>query len=631
METRIARTARKVNDWDSVASEVPPEDSFSLDGARDIDPDEDAFSLEGSVVSSCGMWSVKAAVLYLSEANFRDRITDWLVKYHKEVSALSKKDQALWVKYNTIPDLLTIEMVEPPYVPYDKVEPTGNKELDERVATQTSKLSCAEYMEKVAAEERAAEAEKAKKEEEEKTKKEEEEKAKIEREKKEKLEREKMEKLEQEKKAKKEAEEKAKKEKEEKAKIEQVMKAKIERELMAKMERDMRNTPAPQPTPAPYSGLSASASVPLPELAPVLAPHNRARAHITSAMETHLPEMRELYNLEIMYGTQADAREPVTMEGFASLYESGNYAELPALVATVTENGVEHVVGYGLARPCYGLGFSGHVGEYCAELTVIVHPKIRCRGIGQELLRSMLDSMDAKSALPHLKPRFSFIEVAGGSDEGLAEKKYIGTLVNKFGFQRLGQILDTIKWSDKGPYVQKRLFFYRRCAAFVEAPAKLALPSTVEAVVDGPLEETSFATTRTVEELPDAPAFSSSQMPTYPSSEAPTIANVRMHEAQKVQSYPVQEQEQPRASPPAPAPPVRSMKTAPIAGVQYNLNTGKVPLSHSQFHQQILQLDQVPAVAPSGYHSYTDYRANRKKGRTNVNSNNTGNGNNGRR
>lgn len=499
------------------SEEILPGDSFSADGAKGVDPGDTTWN-GASAASSGGDWARRAMQLFPSERDFRHCVKGWVATIHP-APPFSEVEFERWHTYDAVPDSVTAELLPPPQVPEVRRDPrpTGDKDLDKRAATQTSNLSCVPP--KKATQVCVSAPDLVKKAPE--------------------------------------------------VELETrfvhvsgpVPDAKQEKQTVTPQQKKptvtfepVKRTNIPMPNPQPQDQAQVhpkpgpdrptAAAAPLPPMS----------ARIALADDKHIDGMREVYNEEVLKGTQERDRETVSFDGFRQLYKSSQESTLPSFVALSNNKDGEQVVGYVLVRPRHDVGFDGPADAFCAECTIFVRFKYRNRGIGQELLRRALARVTERpSTDSQPMPHFLYIEVACGSEDGLAEKKYIGTLSTKFGFEHFGRPVETVTWSDKGPYTLKHLLFYRRCTPAVDS-VSIGAGNCTEIHSNGHTQQTKAQpATQTVGPM-----------------------------------------------------------SFPVAGMKYNLHLGKESISRSRFHEQLLHdLVTVPATAQTKT-AYTDYKNNNR-------------------
>ncbi|ERS97253.1 hypothetical protein HMPREF1624_06584 [Sporothrix schenckii ATCC 58251] len=529
--------------------EIVPSDSVSADGANCIEADDPAWKGTPSA-STGGLWTRRAMHLFPSETDFRHCVKGWLATIHK-TNPLSEEEFQTWVAYDTVPDSVTTQLLPPPQAPETRLDPesTGDKDLDERAATQTANTSCGLPSKGIAI--RASDPDPPKR----------------------------APPVERETRfvhvsqqpiqdvgAGKQTVTVQKKKPTvtfETGKQVKVPVTPSTQKIEPQAQLQTKNQPPPQPQahaerhePKPVPELSSATGEPFPSM----------YAQIVASGDRHIEGIRDVYNEEVTNGAQGLGCNPATSEDIRRLYKASLNTKSPSVVALLNDKDNEQVIGFAIVHPRPGVGFGEAATTLCAECNVFVLPKYRNRGLGQELLRRVLaKTIDVSTFGPLPAPHYIYMTVACGSGDGLAEKKYIASLTTKFGFEYFGKPVETIKWSGKGPYAVKHMVFYRRC-----------MPTpTSEAILGGAVQNIGLS------------------------------RNGHTQQQAKVQGV-VQADMQPITQPlaqqvvPPTAHAVGSLMSAPIAGMKYNLAHGKESISRSRFHEQLLQdLVSVPAAASS--------------------------------
>lgn len=572
-------------DGDSSSEEsILPGDSYSEDGTNCINPNDHSRDNVSTGASSGGLWEHNAEKLYTSGLQFRLIVKSWMDTIQE---SLPLEGQAFntWVKYDNVMDSLTGELLRPPRVPEAFLDDqgTGDADFDERAAMQNANESCGltrrgepipvptqDDMPKKVAQDAQHETrfihypQAA-----------------------------------------------APKKDTVKPAVQpetKVVCGTFESKLVQPVQKSSipsprspllvpQAKPEPKTEPKPEITIESKAegkteTIPTREqltaaaaAAAATVTEHLASTQIVEVTEEHVEGMRAVCNEEVARSANAIAREPITVEGFRRSFNAGQKFRLPSFAAIHQGEDGEYVVGFVLVRPRHDVGFDGPVEAFCADCSIVVRKDFRNRGIGQQLLRKALLIFAANSFdKSYPKPQYLYIEVPCGSEDGLAEKKYIASLTHKFKFSYYGRPVETVKWTTKGPYTLKHLlFFHRFTSAIPEVP-------TMENVSDGAVKNIGLSNN----------------------------ANIQAHQA-KVQPVTSSVQARPAASAapapapvpvPAPAPPVGPIMSFPIAGMKYNLAHGKESISRSRFHEQLLHnMVSVPATAPTGYYNKSGNRA----------------------
>ncbi|CAK7566459.1 MAG: hypothetical protein SEPTF4163_004405 [Sporothrix epigloea] len=229
--------------------------------------------------------------------------------------------------------------------------------------------------------------------------------------------------------------------------------------------------------------------------------------HITLASDNHADQIRDIYNEELSKGVQVPGRQQAATLDIRRLCLTSKQFNLPFLVALCHGPNSEQVLGFGFLLPRLLFGITEPQDLCCAECSVFVRLKYRNRGIGQEILQSLLNAVAARIAPePNISPddriagdevdnrvdtapniwpcykfvrefepgtpdrlppliHYVFVEIECGNVDGLAEKKYVDILTRKFGFDYGGR-LDSICWTEKGPKAVKKMMLYHMCERF---------------------------------------------------------------------------------------------------------------------------------------------------------------------
>lgn len=215
--------------------------------------------------------------------------------------------------------------------------------------------------------------------------------------------------------------------------------------------------------------------------------------YIRPAEETDMIGVQEIYNLEVLKGTQAMDAEPLDIEDFFSILTTCRKAMLPFLVVideqNKTEGTREGVLGFGflsIYQPGLAGGLSG-TSRYSVKVNVFVHPNHRQKGVGSTILGKLLQLCSFNySPKKEYGARYThsddtglynscrgsprqyhqvFAEILYGSERGIAEMWYGRVLTNDFGFQPLGKSIMGAHWSSVGQCWLGKLVFQHDCYA----------------------------------------------------------------------------------------------------------------------------------------------------------------------
>ncbi|CAK7268361.1 hypothetical protein SEPCBS119000_003022 [Sporothrix epigloea] len=251
-----------------------------------------------------------------------------------------------------------------------------------------------------------------------------------------------------------------------------------------------------------------------------ISPSRPIAIHIALAGDDHLDQIRDIYNEEVQ-DARVPGRQAAATQDIQRLYQTSLQSKFPFLVALYHGQHRVQVLGFGLLQPRVLSGITEPRDLCCAECSVYVRLKFRNRGIGQEILQSLLcavasnvtpqsnichgkeEAMDdenksvgmeaglwpsykfvcAKTDTPKSFPpllHYIIVELAYGNADGLAEKKYVDILTQKFSFNYGGQ-LDSVFWTEAGPRTVKKMMLYRACE-----PIRPGCETTIDAATLNP-------------------------------------------------------------------------------------------------------------------------------------------------
>ncbi len=210
--------------------------------------------------------------------------------------------------------------------------------------------------------------------------------------------------------------------------------------------------------------------------------------HIRPADYFDMPGVVEIYNLEVLEGTQALDTEPLRDDDFYKLLRMSQENKLPFIVALLgssasSQTGQPYVLGESwtawvdtviafafltINQP----GLSGRLdgtSRYSAKLHLFVHPQYRRKGVGQAMLDQLMhlastrykqvggaeyvnprgDPLYTSAAEAPRKYHRAFVEVRLKSRADPAAGWY-ETMLRKFSFRRVGSMLDNAHLSRVG-------------------------------------------------------------------------------------------------------------------------------------------------------------------------------------
>ncbi|EFX00386.1 hypothetical protein CMQ_7388 [Grosmannia clavigera kw1407] len=214
--------------------------------------------------------------------------------------------------------------------------------------------------------------------------------------------------------------------------------------------------------------------------------------YIRPAKKSDMKGVREIYNLEVLKGTQATDAEPLDLEDISSILTICRKSMLPFIVAIAGQNDTEtpeEVMGFGflsIYQPGLAGGLNG-TSRYSVKVNVFVHANHRQKGVGSTILSKLLQLCSLNYSPKkdygaqyfhsddtelyrscHESPRQYhqvFAEVLCGGERGIAEMWYGRVLTSDFGFQPLGKSIMGAHWSNVGQCWLGKLVFQHDCYA----------------------------------------------------------------------------------------------------------------------------------------------------------------------
>ncbi|CAK7215596.1 hypothetical protein SBRCBS47491_002534 [Sporothrix bragantina] len=457
-------------------AEVLPDDSLSV-----IGDNSDGTAMTGAA------WMQRAMQVFATPHDFKKSMKTWSSKIY-DTPPLNNSDSEKWHKYDAEPDSLSRSLLHPPQAPEIRVDPSVLRNgADSKRATQTAQSACREHslLSQVAGSQQDTQKHVAQA---------------------------------------------------------QTLPSPVQESYQALLRTtqpaDAAIPSVPMVNTLPSKPL-ASIKVSALDVEPII---DRPAAigsssfpmliRIIKGEKGHIDQIRDIYNEEFSKGTQAPGQQPATSQDILRLYYASLQFKLPFLVAISKDQAGEHVLGTGFLQPRPLIGIVEPQDLYCADCSVFVRLKHRNRGIGQEMLQSLLsivtshlasesktssDGKKADNTKPNdnseataraLSPCYKFVrdfqvgasealpplihfiivDVVYGSMGGFAEKKYAQVLTQTFGFKH-GNKLDTTIWTKDGPMTVSKMMFYRVCEPFVdrnEMPPPFATPVAAGGPVQPP-------------------------------------------------------------------------------------------------------------------------------------------------
>ncbi|CAK7217810.1 hypothetical protein SCUCBS95973_003270 [Sporothrix curviconia] len=475
--------------------EVLPDDSLSV-----VDDSSAGSAMTGAA------WTQRAMQVYATPHDFKKSVKTWSAKIYP-TPPLNNLDSEKWLKFDAEPDSLSRDLLHPPVAPEIRLDPSVLRDgPDSRRATQTAMSACMQHS--------LAQ----------------------------------MARLQQDKAQLKGAAQVgphvAVAQTPQQTPQQTSQKATLQAFQQASHQTSQApdaGNPSPSPVNVPKSKIMATPNFPQHDIKPAAelpastvpspAPHS---IRITAGTADHIDQIRDIYNEEFVKGTQAPGQQLASSQDIRRLYLASLQFKLPFIVAVSNnDDGGQHVLGVGFLQPRPLIGIVEPQDLYCADCSVFVQLKHRNRGIGQEILRSLLtivtshlapqsadgekigdkqpgDNLETAQA-PHprnkfvreletgasktLPPLIHFIivDIVCGNMGGLAEKKYAEVLTKKFGFKQ-GDLLDTVIWTKDGPSTAKKMMFHRICEQFIPRhEMSPPTPSTAPVPSGGPVQHPPVA------------------------------------------------------------------------------------------------------------------------------------------
>ncbi|CAK7202134.1 hypothetical protein SEUCBS139899_004854 [Sporothrix eucalyptigena] len=449
-QTADVRKGRTMSDF---FTEVFPNDSFSELGGN--------MEQSGGTQDTGGEWMNRASQVFATPRDFHKSVKVWTANIHP-TPPLNESDQQKWRTYDTEPDPLSCSLIHPPQAPEILIDPAQREQGPEsRRATQTAQSSCLRYS--ILAQTGGLQPDgpgpqtATSREDTQKTA------AKAER-----------------------SPSPALPQSPEDAADDMMTPAILPDkpttvyEVLAPVKEVVHDTPA-------VATLPSSASVSI---------------RIAAANEGHLDQVLDIYQEEFSNVMQTDGQHPISIEGVKRFYSASRQFKLPFLVALAGSNNGELVLGVALLQPRPMVGISEPQDLYCANCSILVRTKYRNRGIGQELLSTLISAVmgyraplskpntdtgnglndvdnvsllgptykfvrEVAPAFPEIKSyrpliHYIIIDVVCGNVNGMVEKKHLEKLTQKFEF-KYGDVFDDVIWAKEGPTTVKKIMFFRLC------------------------------------------------------------------------------------------------------------------------------------------------------------------------
>ncbi|CAK7269671.1 hypothetical protein SEPCBS57363_003719 [Sporothrix epigloea] len=433
------------------------------DESGEVQPDESLSVLDGDYTGTAvtsAPWTKRTMRVFPTPADFIKFMRTWTDEI-SHTPELNSADSEKWLEFDVEPDIVTHELLRPPQAPNILVDPSASlNQLDSRRSTQTAESACLEYGLLVQADgSRQGEP------------------------------------------------------------VHNVQTATQSAVLQTPQQPScstVQSTNAKNTGPidadsvennqtsspiAPAIDAEPNSAAGIPPLPPIV-------IHITLASDDHIDQIRDIFNEELLKGTRVPERQQAATLNIRRLCLTCLQFKLPFLVAFCHGPNGKQVLGFGFLQPRLLFGITEPQDLCCAECSVFVRLKYRNRGIGQEILQSILSAVAVRIApqsntvhedriandeqldksvdtAPTVWPSYKFVrdfemgkpdfppplihyivvEIECGNVDGLAEKKYIDVLTRKFGFDYGGQ-LDSVCWTEKGPKAVKKMMLYRICEQF---------------------------------------------------------------------------------------------------------------------------------------------------------------------